>query len=316
MQTSPPTAATASLRALMAGIIDYAGLFPPAALPLDEAIRNYARYLNDPDRWMLGRFICPVARLGELLPYLQELFDPADPLVISALGRGGKDAAEFRHGLGPDLGAIAAFREAAGERAVVDVMETRLPIVPLDELPQMLDALEQSQQTGLRPFCEVGFDAVWRDSYPRMVAPLMVHPGLGCKLRTGGVEAGAFPSTEQVAAAIATCRHAGIPMKFTAGLHHPLRHFNKSVQTKMHGFLNVFVACILARCADFEESQIRRVLEEADPCCFRFRDYGLSFGEHAVPSDQIVAARRDFAISFGSCSFDEPRQDLRQLGLL
>src|SRR5436190_14801765 len=78
----------ASLRTLLAGIVDYAGLFPPAALLLDESIRNYARYLRDPDRWMLGRFICPAARLHELLAYLPKLFASGEALSISALGRG------------------------------------------------------------------------------------------------------------------------------------------------------------------------------------------------------------------------------------
>ena len=71
-----------SLQALLQGVIDYAGLFPPASLSLDESIRNYARYLREPDRWMLGRFICPAARLSELPPYLDELFAEGEPLPI------------------------------------------------------------------------------------------------------------------------------------------------------------------------------------------------------------------------------------------
>jgi hypothetical protein len=55
-----------SLRALMAGAIDYAGLFPPAKLPMDQAIRNYARYRQEPESWMLGRFVCPAARFDEV----------------------------------------------------------------------------------------------------------------------------------------------------------------------------------------------------------------------------------------------------------
>ena len=43
-----------SLRALLSGIIDYAGLFPPAKLPLDQAIRNYARYRTEPDSYEQG----------------------------------------------------------------------------------------------------------------------------------------------------------------------------------------------------------------------------------------------------------------------
>ena len=82
----------ASLRALVAGIVDYAGLFPPAKLPLDQAMRHYARYRTEAEAWMLGRFVCPAVRLGELAPHVEELFTSGPPLSISALGRGGSAA--------------------------------------------------------------------------------------------------------------------------------------------------------------------------------------------------------------------------------
>src|SRR5262245_38924762 len=63
-----------ALRALLGGIIDYAGLFPPAQLPLEEAIRNYARYRTEPESWMLGRFVIPATRLKELAELGKELF--------------------------------------------------------------------------------------------------------------------------------------------------------------------------------------------------------------------------------------------------
>ena len=51
-----------ALRALIARSIDYAGLFPPASLPLEEALRNHAAYVRDPDVWMLGTFVLPTAK--------------------------------------------------------------------------------------------------------------------------------------------------------------------------------------------------------------------------------------------------------------
>src|SRR3954447_588364 len=94
---------TASLRALLANVIDYAGLFPPAQLPLDAAIRNYARYRAEPESWMLGRFICPAARLAELSPYVDELFGDGRPLAVSALGG--------QQSLRQDGEIIASFRD-------------------------------------------------------------------------------------------------------------------------------------------------------------------------------------------------------------
>src|SRR5947209_20170462 len=105
-----------SLRALLSGIVDYAGLFPPARLPLEPAIRNYARYRTEPESWMLGRFVCPAGRLGELSPFVEELFSSGPPLGIAALGRGGNTGEEFRAGLGADLNEIGAFTDRHGPR--------------------------------------------------------------------------------------------------------------------------------------------------------------------------------------------------------
>src|SRR5262249_57509614 len=54
-----------SLRDLLSGLIDYAGLFPPAALDMRTATRKYAEYRESEYRWALGRFVVPVARLDE-----------------------------------------------------------------------------------------------------------------------------------------------------------------------------------------------------------------------------------------------------------
>ncbi|MCT8139212.1 hypothetical protein H1D32_16780, partial [Anaerobacillus sp. CMMVII] len=57
-----------STRSFLANLIDYAGLFPPSQLPLDQAISNFRNYKSANDSWMLGRFIIQATRLGELEP--------------------------------------------------------------------------------------------------------------------------------------------------------------------------------------------------------------------------------------------------------
>ena len=63
----PRTLSAGSSRPLLRwGLIDYAGLFPPAALAMDDAVGRYARPTGaGRDAWMLGRFIVPASRLGE-----------------------------------------------------------------------------------------------------------------------------------------------------------------------------------------------------------------------------------------------------------
>ena len=66
-------AVSPGLYALLHNIIDYAGLFPPANLPLDEAIHNFIRYREAPEHWMLSRFIIPAVKLDELSQILPKL---------------------------------------------------------------------------------------------------------------------------------------------------------------------------------------------------------------------------------------------------
>src|SRR5579864_9452816 len=69
-----------ALRPLLENLIDYAGLFPPSALPMARAIENYQRYRESAESWMLARFVVPVSRLDE---FEATLSGPAPP--ISAL---------------------------------------------------------------------------------------------------------------------------------------------------------------------------------------------------------------------------------------
>ncbi len=119
---------TASLRALLTGIIDYAGLFPPAKLPLDEAICNYARYRTEPEAWMLGRFVCPASRLQELRPFHEELFSTGPPFAFSILGTGGESFEQWNSGLASDIARIVDFDKEHNGRTKVEAYEVKLSI--------------------------------------------------------------------------------------------------------------------------------------------------------------------------------------------
>jgi hypothetical protein len=57
-----------ALRALLEGAIDYAGAFPPAALPCRNAFRNYEEYRVSSHAWIVGRFVVTAKDLDSLLP--------------------------------------------------------------------------------------------------------------------------------------------------------------------------------------------------------------------------------------------------------
>ncbi|RJP55734.1 MAG: hypothetical protein C4557_00960 [Anaerolineaceae bacterium] len=312
---------TESFRLFMSRIIDYAGLYPPANLSLEDAFRNFVEFQDSPDSWMLSRFVIPAKRLPHLSPLMP---DSVNELSFTALGRSGASADEFLSNLELDIADIQAFRETHSSRVLVDMFETALPASALNDTIHNLvkTSSDLLNKTGLTVFFEAPFDAAqdkpfgegWQSRVDSLVRALrkLKNRRVGFKLRTGGVIANMFPSAEQIARAIVSVRDAGVPIKCTAGLHHPIRHFNESVQTKMHGFLNVFGAGILAAAKNLSQAAIQSILEDEDPENFTFDSDGFAWKGLRAAASEIAKARL-FAVSFGSCSFDEPREDLREL---
>jgi hypothetical protein len=319
-----------SLRAFLHGIIDYAGLFPPARLRPEQALRNYARYRTEPEAWMLCRFVCPAARLGELEPFARELLKKSAPVAFSVLGRGGDDAASFHEGLAADLAAVGDFRRRYEGRATFEVLETRLP--PDVTGPEHAElgsrvlraAMERidSASAPLPTFFEISIGIDWHRAMAQVIGSLARlnerggRSSVGFKLRTGGVEASAFPPPEQVAVALCACRDRAVPFKATAGLHHAGRRFDTGIQATMHGFVNVFAAGILGHARRLGEDQVRQIIADEDPKHFMFNQAGMQWRDFRATPDEIALARKQLMTSFGSCSFDEPRQELKALGLL
>ncbi len=319
-----------SLRELLAKLIDYAGLFPPANLPLDEALRNYADHTLSSHSWMLSRFICPADRLAEIEAHRDLLPRPgAKPWRFAVLARGGESLEQFLELLLDDVCKTRKFCEDFEGAAIADLLEVRLPSTVVAAGEEMVAELTERAaaiiSTNLQPHYEIGFD----DGEPSLVAAALAglkkfndrwasrsYQSAGAKIRTGGVEASAFPSTRQLAFFIGACRNLGLRFKATAGLHHPLRHFNKTVNTKMHGFLNVFVAAALSFAGRVDLQGLVSVLECESIDEFEFGDETLRCKEYTVELSAVIEARERFGMSFGSCSFEEPIQDLEALGLL
>ncbi len=145
--------------------------------------------------------------------------------------------------------------------------------------------------------------------------------GRRAKIRTGGETADKFPAPESVVEFIRLCAASSVAFKATAGLHHPLRSRHRftyqpdSPSGIMHGFLNVFLAAAFLR-AGLEAQLAVDLLNEQSAAAFHFDRDGVRWRDHRLGVDEISAARRSFAISFGSCSFTEPVEDLRALHLL
>lgn len=321
----------ASQHAFFGNILDYAGMFPPAQLPLDASIRNYLQYRSEPESWLLARFICPAGRLHDLRPYVTKHVSGRSPLRISVLGSGGDTAATFLDNLNSDLEATADFRQEFGPAVAVECFEARIPagnlLEPADLLTMISAAFAAQGLTALPRFFELPATANW----PRIANALAtVHhsaspegPGVaggralnGLKLRCGGSEPAAIPSAAQVATAIGACLSANVPLKFTAGLHQPVRCVAAALGTRVHGFLNLFAAGILGASAELEYDDLVTIIEEEDVTQFSFSDDLFAWNGAEATVSEIAHARHRNVISFGSCSFDEPRDGLRELGYL
>ncbi len=253
-----------SVRVLLDSLIDYAGLFPPASLPMEQAVRNYDQYRRGEYAWALGRFVVPDARSKEV---------PGDfPLSVIASAHSIPDAyvVEVKASSAEEIDVIK--QQAGGQMIYVEVNDVDL-------------------------------------------IDVIAHYGLRAKIRTGGVTADAFPSVEQVATFIRMCRQKKVPFKATAGLHHPVRCAKPftcepaSPVGTMHGFVNVFVAAAIPGAAS-------QILREENARAFGFDDGGIWFRDLRVTTEELERVRKRSAISFGSCSFDEPIADLKALGWL
>ncbi len=300
---------TASARALLSNLVDYAGLFPPAGLSMSEAVTEHARQRLGPESWMLGRFVVPAARLDELeeailsdrAPAAGAERRPGAPWSLSAL-------------VGPAFTThadeIVAFNARHGDRARVETVEFRAS--SRAELDAALDTIPG----GLGIFVELPLDSGLDE-----LLGVVRGRAANAKVRTGGIEVGVIPAASQLARFLEACAAAGVPFKATAGLHHavrgehPLTYEAEAPRSTLHGFLNVFAAAAFAR-DGMPAGELEAVLRETRAAEFRFDDDALAWRARSVTTGALVLGRRDFAVSFGSCSFAEPVAELKSLGLI
>jgi hypothetical protein len=299
-----------SINVLLRDLIDYAGLFPPASLSMASSVANYDAYTRSRWSWILGHFVVPVARLSEFEEALVAL-PPSEP---------GQGPAKWR--LSAILGAdpvanVAGIREfnarmatsRSNRRAAVESVEVKVA-----------SSAEITQLSGIIPAECIGYFEFPLPNGAECIAALS-QCGRRAKIRTGGETADKFPAPESVIEFVRLCALSRVPFKATAGLHHPLRSVHRMTYQAdspfgiMHGFLNVFLAAAFLR-AGMDAEVAVKLLEEQSADSIHFDSDEISWRQHRLSREQISAARQGFSVSFGSCSFTEPIDDLRSLGLL
>jgi hypothetical protein len=271
-----------------------------------EAVTNYARYRREEHRNLLGRFVIGVSHLEEMAavaPLPHEGDEPPWDLsaVLSPRWR-----ADFAQVVAFD----AAHRDPAAGRAEITALETR-PAHP-DEIGSMAAVFGASRAV----YYELPLDG---DPTPWIQA---VGAARGfAKARLGGITEDAIPPADQVARFLRRCHELEVPFKATAGLHHLLRaeyaltYEPDSPRALLFGFLNVFAAAALTRCFDLPEETIVEVLTEGQLEDWSFQRGAITWRGHRLAASEVARVRRGFAHSFGSCSFEEPVDELTKAGL-
>ena len=302
-----------AIDALLDELIDYAGLFPPARLDMAPAVEAFARHRRGSLASALGRFIVPISRIEEfevasasLLPVVPAIEDEdqaPELWGVSALVSVAEDLDAVR----ADLETIEAFNdrhtEVGAGAAIIDTIEIKAGTG--EAVDAVLDLLDDE----LYPYFELDH----RTDVRGTIAAIAGLDG-GAKIRTGGLDPAAHPSVDQMAAFIEACDMANVPFKATAGLHHPVRAHQESVGARQFGFLNVFLGASMLNAGRIDGSRLRDLLAEEDPSAFGCTQAEVSWRDVSMGAESLAEARSRFAHSYGSCSFDEPTDELREMG--
>lgn len=298
-------------RALLDRLIDDAALFPPASLAMLPALRAHARHKESAYWWIGGRFVVPASRLDEFAA-ARTGRDPIELSVNLDAGALGARGDTVR----ADLERVELIRELDG--VTVTSFEARLPRLALDDAALariVADIVERYSAGEIAFWYESSYDGGWATQPETWLATLAAARAaapanltIGAKVRCGGAP-GATPSIDDLAAFITAAHAHDVPWKATAGLHHPVR------TPQAHGFLNVFVAGAALHAGAIAADCVGEVLGETDTLAFVLDPAHVAWRDVRLETEQVAAAR-ERCVSLGSCSFDEPVNDLRELGML
>jgi len=288
-----------ALRALLAGVVDYAGLFPPTGADMPVAVHNYAAYRSRDDAWMLGRFVVPAARLDDFSAALRALGSEASPeWRLSALLGADVEA---------DVERMRMFDREHRGRARIDSLEAKV------DSADAIRRVAAAAGRGAAVFAEMALDS----DVEALIAATK-HAGINAKIRTGGITPDVFPSSASVVRFIRGCLAANVRFKATAGLHHAiggdyrLTYDAQAPSGAMFGFLNVLLATGLMN-AGLSDADATRLLDERDPAAFVIAPDEIRWRDAAFEEDNARSLRDRCMASFGSCSFTEPADELRAL---
>jgi hypothetical protein len=273
-----------------AGLVDDAAIFPPGDVPLPDAVAAYQRRRAE---WYADL-------VGPLVVRDTDLPDVPGDVPVSVVLTGGAGAVQ---GVA-SLAARKGHRLVAIEAAVRDLDD------PAGSVRRITTAVDGARAAGLLDETEVYVELPQTDPTPEWLAAadVVAESEHRLKFRTGGVEAHLFPTAATVAAWIDAALDRETSFKCTAGLHHAVRHRDHETGFEHLGFLNVLLAARTAFDGGTRE-EVAQVLDD------QYANDLVAMARHLHQQGDLVGARRWFT-SYGSCSVQEPLEELVGLGLM
>lgn len=272
-------------RALFISLINDASLFPPARLPMDEALRAHATHRSAGYADVVGPFLVGVPAVEDLTTAMAT--GAPVPSAIGLVARPGTAVADIDASLGT-LRALERPRVVSLDTAWSPEWRN----LDLGELVVNLEIGREGQGEALDD-----------------IASASDFVDVRAKFRTGPTPDWSRPSAAELADVILGIGQRHLPLTLTGGMHHVVRgeHLVDGSRQEQHGLLNVLVA-VHASAGGADGTTVRDLLESRDASALADIVAGWS-------SPDVAAVRAAFT-GYGCCDVTDPIDELHELGLL
>ena len=325
-----------SFRVFMENLIDYAGVFPPASLSLETAMKNYVRIRQTKYSWIISRFLCPSTKISHFFDLYENNYLNSGQWKLSLIFPLKEDTDSLITAV---TAALADLNQQIQHHPniVVDMFEIKIPPKIFQNhdteavknvVLQMTKIVKEKQWLFLSgkkvllffevPSIELQPQAsnVLIQSLYDVQTDFNLPIDVGIKVRCGGLTANAFPSIPQISTILINAAKKRVYFKATAGLHQPLRYYDSQLHVEHHGFLNIFSAAMISYLnPTIDPEIIEELLTEKSIKNFTFDENEFKWKNWRLFVHEMEQIRH-YVKSFGSCDFDEPIAALKEIGLL
>ena len=301
-----------ALHELLSESIDYAGLSGIAPLPMREALLEFVTHHQSGIKKLVSHFVMPHHQLKELAKFSDRRDRIDGPLNLCIVGPEVENLQQFKSvvlNIEKDILAVHSGFPGESRTNILELMLPRTSVENLnpEELVKALEAVvitsANSRLLPHRVFFEIPKDTFDVLLAKKIIKVIALHNKSilkrkidnylfsGFKLNCGNVEIGNMPSSEYLAEILLYARDANVAVKFGGDVAVTLPKFDYNTNLNQHGFLNIFMAGILAYTQDLNVEEAIEVLDEKNPDNFLLRDGYVAWRELAAPTMEIKMLR-------------------------